>query len=106
MRSLIPFAIALLLAGGCATQNQSGTQNTDRAFGNAVNAAKAMQVVDPDAPSKARGPLGSDGEQAVTSVGEYEKSYLHPVAPTSILNIGVGSTTSASTSNASSSSSK
>lgn len=91
MRYLIPLALAAAFAAGCA--NQPGAANTDRAFGRAVNAAKAMQVVDADAPSRVRVPPGTDGEQAKTAVGEYEKSYTHPAAPASVLNIGVGSGT-------------
>ena len=88
MRSMIPLALAAAFAAGCA--NQPGTANTDRAFGSAVNAAKAAQVADPDAPSRARGPLGSDAEQAKTAVDMYEKSYTKQAAPTSVLNIGIG----------------
>lgn len=94
MRHLTFIAFACALAGGCA--NQPGTTNVDRSFGQAVNAAKAAQVADPAAASRVRPAAGSDGEQARTAVEQYEKSYTHPAAPTSILNIGIGSGTGAS----------
>ena len=82
-------ALLALMASGCA--NQPGTSTVDRNFGTAVNAAKALQVADPDAPSRVRPAPGTDGEQARTAVEEYERSYTHPVSPTSVLNIGIGS---------------
>lgn len=94
MRNITAIAFAALLAAGCA--NQPGTANTDRAFGQALNAAKAAQVVDPDAPSRVRPAPGTDGQQARTAVEQYEKSYTQPAAAGSVLGIGSGMTSTTS----------
>lgn len=96
MRTSILLSLAALAVAGCA--NQPGTTYVDRNFGNAVNAAKAAQVVDPDAPSRAGAPMATDGERARTAVQQYEKAASNPASPGSVLNIGIGASAGVTTS--------
>jgi type IV pilus biogenesis protein CpaD/CtpE len=95
MRTSILLSLAALAVAGCA--NQPGTTYVDRNFGNAVNAAKAAQVADPDAPLRARAPMATEGERARTAVQQYEKSVTNPAAPASVLNIGIGASATTTT---------
>lgn len=87
MRTLIILALAALVTAGCANPTP-----VEANFGNAVNRAKAAQVVDPDAPSRARPQLQVDGAAAKSAVDQYQKSFEAPTLPPTILNIGVGTT--------------
>lgn len=88
MRVLIPFAlVAALSAGGCAAP----TTALDTQMGQALTAARAAQVVDPDAPSRARAPGRTDGQASKSSIDRYQKSFDAPPAPVNVLNIGIGS---------------
>ena len=88
MRVLIPFALAAVLsAAGCAAP----TTAVDDQFGQALTAARAAQVVDPDAPSRVRAPARTDGQASKSSIDRYQKSFDSPPAPVNVLNIGIGS---------------
>ena len=88
MRVLIPFALAAVLsAAGCAAP----TTAVDSHFGQALTNARAAQVVDPDAPSRARPPARTDGQASKSSIDRYQKSFDAPPAPVNVLNIGIGS---------------
>lgn len=78
--------LAALAAAGCSTAPTTVEWN----FGKAVNAAKAAQVIDPDAPSRARAPATTDGQAARFSVERYEKTFQTPPPPVTVLNIGTG----------------
>lgn len=84
-RTLPLLAAVALLAAGCASQN-------DPYMGLAVKRAKAAQVVDPDAPLRARSQLRLDGSAGKAVVDRYDKSFeLPPPPPAVILNLSGGS---------------
>lgn len=86
MRTLSFLAVAALMAG-CAYPPSA----VDANFGAAVTGARAQQVVDPDAPSRARAPASTDGQASKAAVDRYQKSFEAPPAPVNVLNIGIGS---------------
>jgi hypothetical protein len=71
---------------GCA----SNTPVLDQHFGDAVNAAKAQQIMSPEASLNTDPVAGIDGDAAKAAVGRYHKSFEQPPATTNIFNIGVG----------------
>lgn len=91
------FILAILLVSavlaGCATQ----TPILDQHFGDAVNAAKVQQIINPDASQNTDSVAGVDGQAANASVDRYHKSFVQPPATTNIFNIGVGTGTSTGT---------
>ncbi len=94
---LLGLLIALL--GGCATS----TPQFDSTFGDAVNAAKAQQTINPEASLNATPPDGLDGESANAVMDRYHKSFERPPATGNIFNIGVGSSGGSTSSSGSSS---
>src|SRR5450830_1583868 len=93
----IKFILAALLApvalAGCATP----TPVLDQHFGEAVNAAKAQQTINPDA-SLNRDPVaGIDGQAANAAVDRYHKSFVQPPATGNVFTIGVGTGSSGGT---------
>ncbi len=80
-------AVALAALSGCA----STTPQLDSKFGQAVNAAKAQQTIDPDAARKADPGTGIDGAAAKEAVDRYRESFKSPPPATNIINIGIGS---------------
>ena len=79
--------IGAALIGGCAAE----TPRLDEHFGEAVNMAKAKQVLDPDA-SLNRDPVaGIDGQAASGTLDRYHRSYERPTPPANVFTIGVGS---------------
>ena len=82
--------LALLIAGmtGCAT---SSTPQFDSGFGNAVNAAKAQQTLNPDASQNTQSVDGMDGKAANSVMDRYHQSFEKPTPVGNIFNIGVGS---------------
>lgn len=71
---------------GCASE----TPNLDKHFGDAVNAAKAQQTINLDAPRNAKMEVGIDGQAANAAVDNYHKSFVQPPATNNVFNIGVG----------------
>ena len=78
--------LALVALAGCATQ----TPVLDQHFGEAVNAAKAQQTINPDASLSTDPVAGIDGQAADAAVDRYHRSFQQPPATTNIFNIGVG----------------
>jgi hypothetical protein len=66
--------LVVLSLSACA----SPTPQVDARFGNAVNAAKAQQVIDPQAASKAPDPVGVGAAAAVESMQRYQDSFKAP----------------------------
>lgn len=58
---------------GCTT-----TPNLDSKFGNAVNAAKAQQIINPDASKNADPVAGLDGTPAKDSIERYQNTFKEP----------------------------
>lgn len=94
--STFKFVLAALLASiamvGCATK----TPYLDEHFGEAVNAAKAQQTINPDASLNQDPVAGVDGQAANGAVDLYHKSFVQPAATTNVFNIGVGSSSGTS----------
>lgn len=67
------------------------TPKLDDNFGNAVNAAKAQQIINPDAGLAAAPPDGIGGEAANNTIDRYNRSFQTPPAATNVFTIGVGS---------------
>lgn len=81
--------LALLMAclAGCAT---SSTPQLDNTFGDAVNAAKAQQTLNPDASQNTQSVDGMDGKAANATIDRYHQSFEKPPATGNVFNIGVG----------------
>ena len=88
--STLKFILASLFASatlaGCATN----TPVLDKHFGEAVNAAKAQQTINPDASLNTDPVAGVDGKAADAAVDRYHKSFESPPATGNIFTIGVG----------------
>lgn len=86
----IKFILAALLApmvlAGCANQ----TPVLDEHFGEAVNAAKAQQTINPDASLNTDPVAGVDGQAANAAVDRYHKSFVQPPTTANTFTIGVG----------------
>lgn len=89
--STLKFILASLFASatlaGCATN----TPVLDKHFGEAVNAAKAQQTINPDASQNTDPVAGVDGQAANAAVDRYHRSFVQPPATTNVFNIGIGS---------------
>ena len=59
-------------------------------FGNAVNAAKAAQIVNPDASLNTDPVAGVDGQAADAAISRYHRSFVQPTITPNIFTIGVG----------------
>lgn len=82
--------LVLLIAAttGCAT---SSTPQFDSGFGDAVNAARAQQTLNPEASQNTQSVDGMDGKAANSVIDRYHQSFEKPPAVGNIFNIGVGS---------------
>ncbi len=80
--------LAFFAIAGCANK----PTYLDQHFGEAVNAAKAQQIINPDAPQAIYTIGGVDGQAANASIDRYHKSFMTPPAsaPASAFTIGVG----------------
>lgn len=78
---------ALVVLAGCV----STTPNLDAKFGNAVNMAKAQQIVNKDGPKNTDPVAGLDGQAANAVIDRYHKSYETPTpAPAGAIGVVVG----------------
>lgn len=87
MRHPIPFFLLAVALAGCAA---SRTPEFDARFGQAVNAAKAQQTLDPQAAAKAPAPNGLDGPAANESIQRYRDSFKSPPPTFVIINGATG----------------
>lgn len=62
----------------------------DSNFGNAVNAAKAQQIINPDASLNADPVAGVDGQAADAAMNRYHRSFVQPPITPNVFTIGVG----------------
>ena len=86
----IKLVLSMLMAAGlvaCA----SPTPLLDDNFGNAVNAAKAQQIMNPDAALSAAPPDGIGGQPANAAIDRYHRSFERPPVAPNVFTIGVGS---------------
>jgi hypothetical protein len=87
-------SIKLILTGligsaflaSCAAQ----TPYMDQRFGEAVNAAKALQTLNPDASLNMDPVVGMGGPEANAVIIQYHDSYKNPPVPANVFTIGVG----------------
>ncbi len=95
MTRLIKTVSTIALAGfafaGCAPM----TPRLDGTFGEAVNLAKAQQVIDKDAPAKNAGKsaAGISGSVAKLITDRYEKTFCAPETAPNVFAIGVSGST-------------
>ena len=87
MRNFHILIAAAALCSGCANYLYAEPPG----FGQSVVGARASQVIDPNAPSKARAAPVADGQAAKAAIDRYQKSFETPPAPVNVLNIGIGS---------------
>lgn len=91
----------MVVLASCAT---SSTPQFDSTFGDAVNAAKAAQTLNPDASQNTQSVDGMDGKAANSTMDRYHQSFEKPPTTGNVFNIGVGSSTGSSGSSGSGSS--
>ena len=82
----------VVLAGLCAASlaGCAGPTRTDLAFGDAVRAATASQIIDPDASRNMAMPSGWEGGAAKSTIDRYKKSFEAPPTPVNVFAIGMG----------------
>lgn len=90
--AMTTLCLAALLAAGCAEDRY----REEEGFGDAVRAAKARQIINPDASRNAARPDGMDGASAKATIDRYQKSYESPPPPVNVFTIGVGGGTAGS----------
>lgn len=86
--TILTLTALMSLLAGCAS---SATPKIDASFGDAVNAAKAQQTMNPEASQNTEAVVGIDGEAANAAIDRYHKSFERPPTTGNIFNIGVGS---------------
>jgi len=84
---LILSVLLATVAAGCATP----TPKLDDKFGSAVNAAKAAQIINPDASQNTDPVAGIDGQAADAAMSRYHRSFVQPATTPNVFNIGVSS---------------
>ena len=91
--SMLKVSAVLLLSSfamvGCANKHTY----LDQHFGEAVNAAKAQQIINPDGPLALHPVSGVDGQAAKGSIDRYNRSFTIPLPPPSssnVFTIGIG----------------
>jgi len=85
--------VSTMLTAGCAAT----TPNLDQKFGEALNIAKAQQIINPDASQNTNPVYGVDGQAANAAINRYHRSYERPPAQPNVFTIGVGTGTSTTT---------
>jgi type IV pilus biogenesis protein CpaD/CtpE len=87
--SPLTLVLSMLMTAGLV-----GCVNTspvvDSNFGNSVNAAKAQQIINPDAALSAAAPDGIGGKPANASLDRYQRSFERPAITPNVFTIGVG----------------
>ncbi len=82
---LILACIAVVSLAGCQS---TPTPHLDDHFGEAVNQAKALQTINPDASRNTDPVAGIDGNAAKAIVDRYHEGMKKEPAPATIINIG------------------
>jgi hypothetical protein len=87
-KTLILGALSASLLAACTPL----TPHLDSHFGDAVNIAKAQQIINPDAAKNPDPVRGVDGKSAQAAMDSYNKSFQAPppATVTNIINIGGG----------------
>ncbi|WP_036302640.1 hypothetical protein [Methylotenera sp. L2L1] len=87
LKTILSALIASVAMAGCATN----TPVLDEHFGEAVNAAKAQQTINPDASMNTDPVAGVGGQPADAAIDRYHKSFAQPPVSPNVFNIGIGS---------------
>jgi hypothetical protein len=87
LKTILSALVASAAMVGCATN----TPVLDEHFGEAVNAAKAQQIINPDASMNTDPAAGVSGQAADAAVDRYHKSFVQPPVTPNVFNIGIGS---------------
>lgn len=82
----LSLTISVLLTG-CVS---SPSPYLDAHFGDAVNTAKAQQVINPDASLNPDPVAGVDGQAADAAMSRYHRSFVQPPITPNVFTIGVG----------------
>lgn len=85
-KAVLAGVCAACVLGGCA----EAPTRTDQMFGDAVRAATASQIIDPDASRNLTPPAGMEGAAAKSTIDRYQKSFEAPPAPVNVFTIGMG----------------
>lgn len=87
--------LSLLIAAGI-TGCVNSSPVLDDNFGNAVNSAKAAQIINPDASLNTDPVAGVDGQAADAAMSRYHRSFVQPPITPNVFTIGVGTGAGAS----------
>jgi len=88
--SLILVALTAGLAACASSSPETTTPHLDQHFGQAVNQAKALQTINPNASLNTDPVAGLDGVAANAAIDNYTKSVTTPPPPATVINIGGG----------------
>lgn len=83
--------VALLAPVVLASCASAPTPILDKHFGEAVNAAKAQQIINPDASLNTDPVNGVDGQAANAAIDRYHRSFTQPAPSGNVYTIGIGS---------------
>ena len=83
---LLVSMIGVVMFAGCTTT----TPHLDSKFGQAVNAAKAQQTLNPEASKNADPVSGQDGKAGKESMDRYQESYKAPPPTFNVINVNSG----------------
>ena len=86
----LKLVLSMLIASGLAGCVNPAPVFDDN-FGNAVNAAKAQQIINPDASLNPDPVAGVDGQAADAAMNRYHRSFVAPAVTPNVFNIGVSS---------------
>lgn len=98
LKGVLSILLAAIGLAGCA----STSPVLDSHFGEAVNAAKAQQIINPDASQNTDPVAGVDGKAADAAMDRYHRSFVAPPPTTNVFTIGIGNSGASSTSGSSS----
>jgi hypothetical protein len=71
--------VTLLIAAGALTACAQTAPNWESRFGDSVRQSIALQVIDPNAPSRNTGPMRTDGKAASGAMKGYADSFGYAV---------------------------
>jgi len=83
---LLVSVVGVVAFAGCTTT----TPHLDSKFGEAVNAAKAQQTLNPEASKNTDPVSGQDGKAGKESIDRYHETYKAPPPTFNVININSG----------------
>jgi PBP1b-binding outer membrane lipoprotein LpoB len=88
MKPILMGLVTLIVLAGCVS---SPAPFLDAHFGDAVNSAKAQQIINPEASLNADPAAGVGGKAADAAINRYHRSFVQPAVTPNVFNIGVSS---------------